>query len=115
MHDVSAQASRILLAVDHPRHAELVDQHAGQALLTIEDSGPGIPADQRQRVLERFHRLPSAAGGQAPGCGLGLAIVQHVVDQHGGSLSLDVSPSLHGLHVSVRLPLRPEDREENRS
>lgn len=78
---------------------------ADQVRLLVEDSGPGIPVSQRARALERFHRLPVDGGEEVPGCGLGLAIVSHVVSQHGGSLQLDESPDLHGLRVQVLLPL----------
>jgi two-component system sensor histidine kinase TctE len=54
--------------------------------LAVEDEGPGIPAHERQRVFERFHRLPGAAAG---GCGLGLAIVREIARFHGAEVSVD--------------------------
>jgi two-component system OmpR family sensor kinase len=72
-----------------------------QAVLQVCDSGPGIPADERERVFDRFYRH---AGSESGGSGLGLAIVRRVVEHHGGSVELgDHSPS--GLRVTVRLPL----------
>jgi two-component system, OmpR family, sensor histidine kinase QseC len=74
---------------------------AGDAVeLQVEDSGPGIPAERRERVLERFHR---ELGTGAEGSGLGLSIAQRVVALHGGSMQLDDS-RWGGLRVSVRLP-----------
>ena len=52
--------------------------------LSVEDSGPGIPAAERERVLARFYR---AGESLAPGSGLGLAIVQSIAQLHGASLS----------------------------
>lgn len=79
-----------------------------ETALVVEDSGPGIPQDHRAAAMERFQRLHHGSG-DIPGCGLGLAIVRHVVDRHGGRLSLDESPSLHGLRVRVWLPLSPTE------
>ena len=74
---------------------------AGQAVLRIDDSGPGIPADDRLRVFDRFYRRDS---GDATGSGLGLAIVRAVADRHGARIDLGDAP-LGGLRVDVRLPL----------
>jgi two-component system sensor histidine kinase TctE len=73
----------------------------GEVVLQVEDDGPGIPAAGRDKVFERFHRLPGAG---ADGCGLGLPIVQGLARQHGGKVSLDDSPALGGLRVTVTLP-----------
>ena len=66
--------------------------------LCIEDSGPGIPPEDRERVLDRFYR---ASGTQAPGSGLGLAIVRSVANLHRAKLLLDRSGRLGGLRVRV--------------
>ncbi|WP_028745243.1 sensor histidine kinase [Rhizobium mesoamericanum] len=70
-------------------------------VLTVDDSGPGIPENERNQVFERFYRI---IGTRAEGSGLGLAIVHEVVDGAGGSIDLGTSPS-GGLAVTVRLPL----------
>jgi len=72
-----------------------------EALLTVCDDGPGIPAEEREHVFERFYRLPGAA---EDGSGLGLAIVREVVENAGGSVTLGDGPA-GGLVVEVRLPL----------
>jgi len=73
--------------------------------LAVEDSGPGIPPEERQRVLEPFYRSPNAtAQGNIPGSGLGLAIVRAIVMRHDGKLTLDDSPGLGGLRIKVCLP-----------
>ena len=79
---------------------ELAEQKGG-ALLSVRDTGPGIPAAERDRVFERFQRL---AGADIPGSGLGLAIVRQVASVHGGQVSLTEAPG-GGLRVEVRLPL----------
>ncbi len=62
----------------------------GHAFVEVEDSGPGIVAAERERVFERFHRAPGAAG---EGSGLGLAIVREIAQSHGAQVSLAEAPS----------------------
>lgn len=78
-----------------------IHSHDGQALLTVDDSGPGIPAQDRQRALDRFYRVSGAPGN---GSGLGLAIVQTIANLHHATLSIDSSPSLGGLRATVIFP-----------
>ena len=54
--------------------------------LCVEDNGPGIPVEERERVFERFHRL---LGNGADGCGLGLAIVREIAQGHGARVRLE--------------------------
>ena len=69
-------------------------------VLSVADTGPGIPAHERERMLERFTRLDSARS--LPGNGLGLALVKAVAEQHDGRLTLgDRKP---GLIVELELP-----------
>jgi signal transduction histidine kinase len=77
---------------------------AGAATLQVDDPGPGIPIDERERVFDRFYRR---ASGAEPGSGLGLAIVRSVAERHGASVSLATSP-LGGLRVTVRFTMAPE-------
>jgi two-component system, OmpR family, sensor kinase len=72
---------------------------SGQTLLKIVDNGPGIPPEERSRVLDRFYRRP---GTSPPGSGLGMAIVKAIADTHGATLELDAGPDGTGLAVSVR-------------
>ena len=71
----------------------------GRAFLTVEDSGPGIAPEHRERVMQRFVRETSEG---APGSGLGLAIVQAIAQGHGATVQLSASPRLGGLLVTVR-------------
>ena len=69
------------------------------AVLTVTDNGPGIPAAERERVFDRFYRVPDAPTG---GSGLGLAIVAEIAQAHGGQVALeDAQP---GLRVRVTFP-----------
>jgi two-component system OmpR family sensor kinase len=71
--------------------------------LVVEDSGPGIAPEARERALLRFDRL-SGPPPDVPGSGLGLAIVKAIADRHGARLELDRSARLGGLEVAVVFP-----------
>lgn len=71
----------------------------GRACIVVEDSGPGIPEAERERVFDRFYRVP---GATTTGSGLGLAIVQTIAQRHGAVVRLDRSQRLGGLSVEVR-------------
>jgi two-component system OmpR family sensor kinase len=73
----------------------------GRIMLCVEDSGPGIPPEERERVFSRFYRVP---GSPAGGSGLGMAIVQSIAERHGAVLTLDQSERLGGLKVKVDFP-----------
>jgi signal transduction histidine kinase len=70
------------------------------ASVVVEDEGPGIAAEDAQRIFDRFWRAPGAPDG---GTGLGLAIARWVVERHGGSIVVDPSAS-RGARFTVRLP-----------
>jgi signal transduction histidine kinase len=72
--------------------------------LVIDDNGPGVPEDQRCRIMEPFVRLDEARGHESGGTGLGLALVCGVAEHHGGDVAVDDSP-WGGARLVVRLPL----------
>ena len=75
----------------------------------MDDSGPGVPATQRDKLFERFYRQ-----GDGRGAGLGLAIVARIAELHGASIELADSP-LGGLQVAVHLPASLSARPPARS
>jgi two-component system OmpR family sensor kinase len=78
----------------------------GQALLAVDDNGPGISPDARPRVFDRFFRAEDAL--EEAGSGLGLAIVKTIADRHNATLRLDQSAGLGGLRVELRMALTTE-------
>ncbi|WP_199763357.1 sensor histidine kinase, partial [Bradyrhizobium guangdongense] len=76
----------------------------GAVVVSIGDEGPGIPADQRQTVLEPFHRLEKSRNRATGGAGLGLAVVRSLVEAHGGTIAIGAAPG-GGTRVSVTLPV----------
>jgi two-component system OmpR family sensor kinase len=79
-----------------------VEARAGEVVVTVEDSGPGIPAAERERVFDRFYRVP---GSDAAGSGLGLAIIKSIAERHGARLTLGESARLKGLEARVTFPV----------
>jgi two-component system sensor histidine kinase TctE len=77
-----------------------VHAQGAQAVLEVEDNGPGLAAADRERVFQRFVR----ATHEGNGCGLGLAIVKEIVVRHGGSIVLEAAQP-RGLRAVLRLPL----------
>jgi signal transduction histidine kinase len=94
IHATSADDPIAIGAVADP-DAELVH-------LVVEDSGGGIPSSEREAALQRFARPGERDAG---GSGLGLAIAKAVATAHGGSISIDQSPSLGGARVEIIIPL----------
>jgi two-component system, OmpR family, sensor histidine kinase TctE len=74
--------------------------HGSRPFVEVEDDGPGVPAERRQHVLERFYRLPGTA---AEGNGLGLAIADEIARLHHGVLELQTGNGGRGLRVSLSL------------
>ena len=83
------------------------DQPVPAVVLDVEDDGPGMPAEQAQRVFERFYRADAARNRASGGTGLGLAIVAGLVNAHGGTVSVRTAPG-QGADFQVRLPLSPD-------
>jgi signal transduction histidine kinase len=76
-----------------------------QVELAIEDSGPGLQAEDIDRIFDRFYRTDSSRQREDGGSGLGLAIARSIVQAHGGQLSAE-SEEGKGLKVIVRLPIK---------
>ena len=74
------------------------------AVLIIDDSGPGIPVEERSKVFERFYRAPESRA--MPGSGLGLAITQQVLHRHGATIAVEESDD-GGTRIRVVFPGRP--------
>ena len=75
----------------------------GRVAFIVEDDGPGIPTDQRERVFNRFHRMDEARDRASGGTGLGLAIVRAIADAHGGTVTAGSSPE-GGARFELLLP-----------
>ncbi|MBO2450904.1 HAMP domain-containing histidine kinase [Actinomadura barringtoniae] len=90
------------------RHADsqievVVAEGGGQAVLEVRDDGAGIPAEERERVFERFARLPESQRRDPGGTGLGLPIAREIAEIYGGTLI--IAESTKGARFVLRLPL----------
>jgi two-component system sensor histidine kinase KdpD len=80
--------------------------------LTVEDEGPGIPAELRERVFDKFFRAGRTT--QSPvGTGLGLAIARGIVDAHSGRIWIEDTGTGRGVRVVVTLPLSGEEKSRD--
>ena len=76
-----------------------------EAVLTVKDTGIGIPPQHQDRVFERFYRVDKSHSKESGGTGLGLSIVKHAVQDLGGRITLDSTPG-EGTEIRVFLPLK---------
>src|SRR6202142_1075871 len=85
-----------------------------QLVLDVMDSGPGIPAEERNRIFEAFYQGKTPQGGHVKGTGIGLSVVTEFVNAHNGSIEI-LEAKAGGAHFRVRLPMRqaaPTSREK---
>jgi two-component system, OmpR family, phosphate regulon sensor histidine kinase PhoR len=86
-----------------------VRQQDGKIQIRVADQGSGIPLEDRRRIFERFVRGKTAFGKQVRGSGIGLALVKHIAEAHGGSVWVeDASP--HGSLFVLTLSSTPRAR-----
>jgi two-component system, OmpR family, sensor histidine kinase ChvG len=80
-----------------------VRREGDDALIQVEDRGPGIPTEQREAVFDRFASWRPAGYEDRPGAGLGLFIARAIVRGHDGDASIEAAPA-GGTMLTVRLP-----------
>lgn len=78
-----------------------IRQQGVHAIMEVEDDGPGIPVDEREKVFERFYRMP---GGAPEGCGLGLAIVREIAQGHQAVVTVQSGAGGRGTCMTVTFP-----------
>lgn len=85
----------------------VVRSDAMHAIIEVADNGIGIPADDIPRIFERFYRVDRSRSREMGGTGLGLSIVKHIVQVHGGAVSVTSTPGV-GSRFCIQLPLAAE-------
>jgi signal transduction histidine kinase len=78
----------------------------GAVAVAVEDHGVGIPKDEQRKIFERFHRVGTGLVHEVKGSGLGLSLVRHIVQDHGGRIDLQSEPG-RGSTFTIRLPAAP--------
>ncbi|HQR38072.1 MAG TPA: HAMP domain-containing sensor histidine kinase [Blastocatellia bacterium] len=86
-----------------------VAEEDGFVQLSVTDSGIGIPPEEHERIFHRFHRVSSSLVHDIKGSGLGLALVRHIVEAHGGSVSVRSRPGA-GSTFTIRLKSLPAEQ-----
>lgn len=84
----------------------LAERSGDEIRVRVRDNGPGIPFADQEHIFERFYRVHKDRSRDTGGTGLGLSIVKHIVQAHGGSVSVESAPAA-GSTFSVILPVRP--------
>jgi signal transduction histidine kinase len=80
-----------------------VERRGGQAAIVVADRGIGIPRSEHARIFRKFYRVRSGTGPRADGAGLGLALVKHFAQAHGGAVTVDSEPD-RGSTFTILLP-----------
>ena len=83
---------------------KVTDQN-NKIVITVDDNGPGIPEREKERVLRPFYRLDKSRTSNSGSVGLGLSIVQDIVNSHGGKIELQDNPKGTGLRVNLIFPV----------
>jgi GAF domain-containing protein len=76
-------------------------------ILSVRDTGAGIPHTEREKIFEEFHQIDNASTKTKGGTGLGLAIAKKIVEMHGGRITAESSPG-HGATFRIELPIRAD-------
>jgi len=107
------------LEVQNPKpadqsHAPRSTLHAPRLHLFVEDHGAGIPAAEQEKIFERFYRPGSELRRQTQGVGIGLSIVKHIVEAHGGKVLVRSAPG-QGSRFTIELPLNHNQETKTQS
>ena len=84
--------------------AVALESNSNKMEISVEDDGPGIPADKREDVFKAFYRIEGSRNKETGGVGLGLSIAKDIIVSHGGTIELGDS-SMGGLRVLISIPL----------
>ncbi|SEL46650.1 sensor histidine kinase [Halomonas daqiaonensis] len=103
---------------DDPKVLLHLERYKNNYRLALEDNGPGIAEDERERVFEKFHQIQQQDGGEARGrprgSGLGLPISRGIVAHLGGRLWVEKAPQLGGACLVMELPEAPAEKPEEK-
>ena len=81
-------------------------------MISVRDLGVGIPREEQRKIFDRFHRVSTGLVHNVKGTGLGLSIVHHIVQAHGGEVTLKSDPG-KGSTFSIRLPIAEDPPRGN--
>jgi signal transduction histidine kinase len=104
-------------AVKHSPQGEMVTvgmecETGGAVFLHVADHGPGIPPAEHEKIFERFYRLGSELRRETQGVGIGLSVVKHIVEAHGGRIRVSSEPG-KGSRFTIELPAGETTNDTN--
>jgi Osmosensitive K+ channel histidine kinase len=89
-------------------------QYASAVRISVIDHGPGIPPEEHEKIFERFYRLGSELRRETQGVGIGLSIVKHIVEAHGGRVLLQSAPG-QGSRFTIELPFADTNKSDEQT
>ncbi len=109
----SAKGQTVTIGLDGGQSASGVSPGSGRmpVLLFVEDQGPGIPPKEHEKIFERFYRLGSELRRETQGVGIGLSIVRHIVEAHGGTVTVRSNVG-EGSRFTIILPNIQQEQTE---
>ena len=87
-----------------------LDRSDNEAVISVTDHGIGIPRDQQDKIFDRFHRVSTGLVHDVKGSGLGLSLVRHIAEAHGGTVTVE-SEVGRGSTFTIHLPLKRSEGE----
>jgi signal transduction histidine kinase len=112
-HSPNGQTITVLLEFlnsDHASRPASAGHHKSLIRISVQDNGPGIPAEEHEKIFERFYRLGSELRRETQGVGIGLSIVKHIVEAHGGRVLVQSTPG-HGSQFTIELPVTSPQKD----
>ena len=88
-----------------------LDRTNGEAIIAVTDHGIGIPRDEQEKIFERFHRVSTGLVHDVKGSGLGLSLVRHIAEAHGGTVTVESEVGT-GSTFTIHLPLKRSEGDQ---